>query len=394
MSATSGAVPAYFEDGDPFAALLQKLPPKPNGADRPQSDALTPYLNWGDLQDKIPPERQWAVPGWIGMGHATLLVGPGATGKTLLIQQIISCLCLGRAFVGEPAHSVNCLMWACEDEHDELWRRQINISRWLKTGLDDFEGRLHIEPRFGKENTLFGPSSESRQNGWSPLLQELADKSNDTKSQIVVLDNVGQIFGGNENSRYDVTRFINGLCGAMPGKAIILVAHPAKNEGSQYSGSTAWENCVRTRLYLGPDLPDKPQGEADEQDADVRYFAKRKTNYSQKDYRTLRFTDGLLLPDEINAQGGLIGHLVKQKAENTVINAVQKLYLQEIRTVSGASSPDFLVKRMEYASLTDGVRKQELAMAFARLMADGKIVEVGFSGRAKNRTKQSTLALG
>jgi hypothetical protein len=373
---------------------MSALPTQDDGPSPFEDDPPNPYLDWGELQNQTPPARKWAIPGWIGMGHATLLVGPGATGKTLLIQQIISCLCLGRSFIGDaPEQPMNCLMWACEDEHDELWRRQIAIAKWLKVDLDEFQGRLHIEPRFGKENTIFGPNEEHK-TGWSARLTDISDQAKATNSQIVVLDNVGQIFGGNENSRYDVTRFINGLCGALRGKAVILIAHPAKNEGSQYSGSTAWENCVRTRLYLGPQMPDKPQDEDDEQDSTVRYFAKRKTNYSEKDWRVLRFAENLLLPDEINAQGGLIVHLVKQKAERVVLEAVQQFYNRQIRVVTGRSSPDYLVNKMTDAGITDSVRKQEIISALARLMIDGKIVEIPFGTSSKNRTKHFTLAPG
>ena len=391
----SGSPPVDFPpwvEADPLPEQ-----PAPSRTAKPRESAVsgdTPdYLNWGDLQNQTPPDRRWILPGWIGQGHATLLVGPGATGKTLLAQQILSCLALGRAFIGEaPEQPINCLMWACEDEHAELWRRQVAITRWLKCGLDDFQGRLFIEPRFGKENTLFAGARGYENAGWTGLLSELEMQAQATDAQVIVLDNVGQLFGGNENSRYEVTRFINGLCGALPGRSVILLAHPAKGQGSEYSGNTAWENCVRTRLYLGPEMPDKKQGELDETDADVRYFAKRKTNYSTKDYRILRFTDGLLIPDAVESQGGMIDGLRLQRAESVLMREIKTFSTRGIRTQPGARSPDNLVKLIMAAKANDGLQATILRSALAQMLHDGKVFEIEH-GRNSKREKITTLSV-
>ena len=47
---------------------------------------------WSTLALGPPPERDWAISHWLGMGHVTLLAGKGGIGKTLIAQQLGSAL--------------------------------------------------------------------------------------------------------------------------------------------------------------------------------------------------------------------------------------------------------------------------------------------------------------
>jgi hypothetical protein len=81
-------------------------------------------LDWRALELGNPPEREWAIEHWLGMGHVTLLAGGGGTGKTLLAQAMGSCLALRREYLDWMPAERRVLMWATEDDRDELWRRQ------------------------------------------------------------------------------------------------------------------------------------------------------------------------------------------------------------------------------------------------------------------------------
>jgi hypothetical protein len=87
---------------------------------------------------------------------------------------------------------------------------------------------------------------------------------------------------------------MNALSGALPGMAILMLGHPSRGLNSEFSGSSAWENVARTRLYLGASLPDQKQEE--EPTPDTRYLSRRKSNYSSKDWRRCSFKDGVLMP--------------------------------------------------------------------------------------------------
>lgn len=356
---------------------------------KPVAESRLP-LDWIDLAGKEPPDRRWAVKGWLGFGHVTLLVGSGGIGKTLIAQQMASCLALGKPFIGDIDEPRRCLMWACEDDHDELWRRQVNIARWCNAGLDAFADRLVIVPRHGMNNALV--STEFGKITYSPLLAELEEQASDLDAEVVILDNVGQLYGAGENDRHAVTAFLNALCGALPGRALLLLAHPSRSSGSEFSGSSAWENVARTRLYLGASLPgEKPDPDAEPQD-NVRYLARRKANYSQKDWRRLTYADGALTPDDATPETGLIANIRAGNAEKAVLAAVAKLTSMGIGATDGTRSPNYLPKLMADYKMADGLNKRELAIAVRNMMVDGKLKRAEL-GRRANRTRQFGLVI-
>ena len=350
----------------------------------------TPALDWPTLAPLDPPPRQWAIKGWLGFGHVTLLVGQGGIGKTLLAQQMASSLALGREFVGEVEKPLKCLMWACEDDHDELWRRQIHLARWCRAGLEEFHDNLIIIPRQGLENTLV--STEFGKLLFTPLIAKLSEQTQDLKAEVVIIDNVGQTYGGSENDRHSVTSFLNALVGALPGRAILLLAHPSRTAGSEFSGSSAWENVARTRLYLGAALPGATPDPDVPTDDNVRYLARRKANYSPKDWRRMTYADGALTPDDPLDGGGLIASINSDRAERLVVEGLQKLTAMGINALEGQRSPQYLPKLLIEYSLAEKFSRPELASAMRKLMTDGKLTK-GAVGRNANRTEKHGLLL-
>jgi hypothetical protein len=332
-------------------------------------------LDWAALAGKEPPPRKWAIKGWFGFGHTTLLVGQGGIGKTLLAQQAASCLSVGRSFIDEVTDSCKVLMWACEDDHDELWRRQIAISRSMRMGLDEFTGNLVIVPRQGLDNALV--VTEYGKLLFTPTIARLKEQADDEHAQVVILDNVAQLYGGSENDRHSVTAFLNALAGALKGRAILLLAHPSRGPNSEFSGSSAWENVARTRLYLGASLPDQKQDE--EPDANIRYLSRRKSNYSQKDYRRCVYSDGVLIPDDADAGGGIVASIKAGRAEKVLTNGLRKLAEMGVHASDASNSPRFLPRMLNDYKLTEGMTRSDLTEAMRRLMLDGKLArrEVG-----------------
>lgn len=347
-------------------------------------------LDWPQLVGKEPPARRWATAAWLGFGHVTLMPGASGVGKTLCAQQWISALALGRDFVGHSAGALRCLMWACEDEHDELWRRQLAIARWLDVGLEAFGSALTIESRHGRDNTLVCRSDFGRLT-FTPLIEELRQQAGDYRAEVVVLDNAAQLYGADENDRHEVTAFLNALTGALPGRAVMLLAHPSRATGSEFSGSGAWEAVARTRLYLGRTLPDQKAGDDAEDGGEVRYLARRKANYSERDWRRLQFRDGVLVPDDPpDLQGGIVGHIREQTAERVVLTALRRLTEMAIRSTESTASPQFLPKLILDYKLGEGHARQDLVAAMRRLMTADRIrrAEVG---KYSNRTPMMGL---
>lgn len=368
----------------------QESPPTPAQilgvtAHVPVSEATTPrFMDWNALIDQRPPDRRWAIDHWLSFSP-TLLAGAGGVGKSLIAQTIMTALATGRRFIDEIPEPLTVLGWMCEDDHDELWRRQLSINTYLGVTMADLVGKLFIEPRLGKENGLLVPVYGTPT--WTPACQELLEQVGDHKVQAVFLDNIGQTFGCNENDRHHVTMFMNGLIGLSADPlAVVALGHPAKAANSEFSGSTAWENAVRMRWYMGKKLPDQDEAEGDEEEG-VRYLAKRKTNYSVSDYRKLLFLDGVFRAAE---QPGPITQrynftATREAAEDTVLFAIDKMTPREIYGRISPTSPQFLPKVMQDMSLTGGYSRKDLKDALNRLVMAGRVVERTV-GKLSNRT--------
>lgn len=377
---------ALFEKRDVSLWLEKKNddPPKEvDGARKP--------MRWRELEQQKPPDRIWRLAHWLSIGP-TLFAGRGGTGKSLVAQTLATAFAIAQNYLDEVSEPIKVLAWFCEDDHDELWRRQVAICDYFGIRLSDLEGKLVIEPRLGCENTLFAPVYGAPQ--WTPLKEELREQMNDYGADLLIADNTSHMYGCNENSRHEVTKFVNGLCGLVTQRPVsqLIMSHPAKAGDSEFSGSTAWENSVRMRWFMGAALPDQPQPEDDQQDPNVRYIAKRKTNYSVMDYRKLIFDLGVFKPE--NAPGDVSQRynytLRKEGAEVAVLSAVSKFVAQNIRVVDARNSPDSLVAKMRAAKLMQDYSPKEIGDAIAALRLAGRLIEAPVGTNA-NRTAKVGL---
>jgi hypothetical protein len=332
-------------------------------------------LNWPDLSTREPPARRWAINGWLGYGHTTLLVGSGGIGKTLIAQQIGSALALGERFVDDIPCALKVLMWACEDDHDELWRRQTQIARHHQVALDAFADNFVLVPRQGQDNALV--STEYGKIQFTGMERHLAEQVNDYKADVVILDNVAQLYGAGENDRHAVTVFLNTLTGILGHRALLLLAHPSRSAGSEFSGSGAWENVARTRLYLGHKLPDEKDATASGDAADqYRYLARRKANYSSRDWRRFTYQEGVLVAEDAAlVQGGVVGEIRARQAERIVVEGLKKLGAMGLIAREGQKSDGYLPRMLVEYKLAEGRTKSELATAMRDLMTSGRIIK-------------------
>lgn len=130
------------------------------------------HIDWNSPDSANPPARDWAITGWLPMGHVTLLAGRGGIGKTLLAQTISSHLCTTQPYIDEIPRARRVLFWAGEDDNNELRRRQQAIAKSMDANLSDFDGLLFIESFIDRDMTLAEPVAGSLQP--TRLLAELA----------------------------------------------------------------------------------------------------------------------------------------------------------------------------------------------------------------------------
>lgn len=345
----------------------------PRTDSEPTTELATPAvppIDWAELTGE-PPARTWWIQDWLTPAP-TLCAGAGGIGKTLLMQNALTALATGCEYLEAATKPLRCLAWFCEDDRDEIWRRQVATNRHFGIEWCDLD-RLHIVPRIGHENTLmdlaFGKPV------FTPLLEQLRQQVNDLQADILVLDNIAQIYGGVSSDNHQVTMFVNGIRGLVTDRpfAPIFLGHVAKAQGSEFAGPAAWENAVRMRWFLGRTLPDQQPDADDGEDTDVLYLAKRKANYSAKDYPKLSYRDGLLLPETADAGRRFDQGYRNDLAERVVLKGLQRLKDAGILATDGATSPDYLPKQIVAKGFAEDHTKKDLAAAMNRLIGAGRL---------------------
>jgi len=339
------------------------------------------------------PEQSWFRNGWLHSG-TTLLAGAGGEGKSTLVQHEPTCGALGRPYFAAECEPYRSLVWNCEDEHDDMWRRQERICEHERIGMPELDGKLHLVSRYGCENALMAEVQRTLVS--TSLFEELRQQVNDLMIDVLWLDNVAHMFLGSHDDRTQVTQFINLLNGLVRGRSfgVVLVAHVSRALGSEFSGSVAWENAARMRWYFGSKLPDTQRDDADEAPSlETRFIAKRKSNYSARDVVRMTMRNGLLVPDAPPGHvGGLVVQLDERKAEEIVVAGFRSLRGMGLVPTDSKNSPEYLPRQMIDKGLGCGYGKGELAKAMNRLMTAGAFSR-GVAGNYGNRSPKQGLVL-
>lgn len=286
--------------------------------------AAMPLLDPAAWAGKEPPAREWALRDWIPARQASYLTGPGSAGKSLLAQQLCTCISLGLPFMGAETRQAVAMYVTCEDDTAELHRRQAAICEAIGAKLSSLSGKLHLVSlagHIGTELATFGHGRDpvDEFDRGEPAMRTskqwhaLSGTARDVGAAFVALDNVAHLFAGNENIRNEVAAFVsllNRLAMQIDG-SVLLIGHPNK-AGAQYSGSTAWENQVRSRLFL--ELQDENG------DPDVRVLSTGKANYARTGAKlTFRwhrwaFVRDVDLPDDYRAELALSAQAAGENA--------------------------------------------------------------------------------
>lgn len=228
-----------------------------------------------------PAPREWVAESWIPKGVITGLSGDGGMGKTLLAQQLLYAAGTGGEWLGMTIPKMRALGVFCEDDRDELHRRHDAIKTAQGHAIGNpYEG-VWLWPRVGSDNLLVTFDKDNKP-ALSPFFDAIKKHVLEHRIELLVLDTIADLFGGNEIIRAQVNFFVKSVCGAFIKEAkaagftlsILLLSHPSqagRNSGTGESGSTAWNNAVRARLYLT-----RPEDGIAEQ----RVLTRKKSNYS------------------------------------------------------------------------------------------------------------------
>jgi RecA-family ATPase len=351
--------------------------PRPNGragtGQETEQEPVAP-LHWPSFEGTEPPAREFVVEDWLPTGVATSLYAPGGFGKSMLAQQLGACMATGRAFLGLKTMRAPALGLFCEDDDEELWRRQCRINASLALRMADL-APFAAQGRLGMSNLLMTfPKGKPPQA--LPLLAAIEAKAREHGAKLVVLDNAAQLFGGEENARAEVTPFVNALSGLArrTGAAVLLLGHPPKN-GAEYSGSTAWHAAVRCMWTLA-----RPDGKEEDEDgegtADRLLLARCKANYAPgREEVRLRWVDGVLRRDDGDGPASAMDAAFRRHdAKGAFLAALDELTGQR-RSVSHAErAGNYAPKAMRAAGLGGEFTKAELKRAMNDLFAESAII--------------------
>lgn len=237
-------------------------------------------VNLSAWQGRPVAEREWFVPDLIPSRNVTLLSGDGGLGKSLLALQIGIASTLDRVTLGLKPKAGRVIYVAAEDEADEFHRRAADILDAFGSDFSDTKGRFQLVPLAEQDATLALPGRTGVMEP-TQLFGHIVSLIESHRPDLVVLDTAADMFGGDEIKRAQVRQFVAMLrrVALQMDCAILLLAHPSvagMQTGTGMSGSTAWNNSVRSRLYL-----DRPTG--DDVDSDMRRLTTKKMNYGSID---------------------------------------------------------------------------------------------------------------
>ncbi len=361
-------------------APIMGMPPAPAIPEPP------PWIEWVNGAEMYgePPPREWLVPGMVPMSTVTLLYGDGGTGKSLITLQLAAAVVRGDAWLNKVPVSGPVIYLSAEDDRSELHRRLSAISKQCGATVLTLGG-LHIANMAGKDALLASISKKTGALSASPVFDCLDGYAKAIRPKLIVLDTLADIFPGNENDRSQVRHFVGLLRGlAIRHRcAVLTLAHPSLTgiaSGTGASGSTAWNNSVRSRLYF-----ERIKSEGYESDPDARRLKVMKSNYGPIDEEiAVRWQDGVFI-----AQQSVFPSDSDARAERIVLSLVERNAAQG-RYFTALRAPG------ELASMpgSEGLSKAMLKRAMERLFATGKLEQRTVRENRRDRAVIAVAAAG
>src|SRR5260221_11911203 len=241
---------AFREDEDPSAAVTGHARAGLTGRRMMPELRLINPVQW---RDQPVPEREWIVRDLIPAKTVTLLSGDGAAGKTTLGLQLATARALSRDWIGTVPTPGRTLFLSAEDDADEIHRRLDSIRAFYGSTFTDMAD-IHIVDLVG-ENAVLGEISKTGIINATAIFEAVVSTIEKIQVDLVVIDALADAFAGDENNRSQARQFIGLLKrpARQYGCAFLCLAHPSlsgMSSGTGTSGSTGWNNSVRSRLYF------------------------------------------------------------------------------------------------------------------------------------------------
>jgi RecA-family ATPase len=346
------------------------------------NDNALPFINPADWHGMPVPTREWFLDGLIPKRQVTILNGDGGVGKSLLALQISAASAMGCQTIGMQPMAGRVMYLGAEDEADEFHRRLADITYQHHRQMSDLSD-FRLIPMADRDALLAVPDKAGVMQPTDTMVK-LIERLTEFRPGFLVLDTSADLFGGDEIKRNHVRQFI-----AMLRKpaieldmAVLLLSHPSiqgMQSGTGSSGSTAWNNSVRSRLYL-------TKGTDDE---DMRILTTKKANYGKTGSEIkVRWQDGAFALDD--GKPSPVAGFLNKKADETYVDLLSKLNRQGQRLSPNPSqtyAPKIMAAHADAKSLT----KRQLADAQQRLL-DKQTIKIVEEGPASRRYRRLLVA--
>jgi hypothetical protein len=349
-------------DDDEFGPSAEAPPPQPEADDGPF--AATTFTG-------EPPERRWIVPEWIVEGAVNSLYGDGGVGKTLIAQQLAYAVAVGGKWLGLQCAQGSVLAVLCEDEKGELHHRHQAIKAAMGYAVGNPFADVWLWPRVGFDNTLVRWDRDGKA-ALPPFYDKVLAQVRALNPRLLILDTLADIYGGSEIDRVQVNYFVKTVLGGLIREqaaaghplTVLLLGHPSvggKADGRGFSGSTAWNNAVRARLYLT-----RPE----DGDTNDRVLTRGKANYAASGDSTairLHFLDGALRPEVDVPEDSM------DRVKSLVRSAVGNAFSTGKPFAARADYDRYIYKALPPELANEGVPEAVTRQAIQALIADNEI---------------------
>jgi AAA domain/Bifunctional DNA primase/polymerase, N-terminal/Primase C terminal 2 (PriCT-2) len=306
-------------------------PEEPEEAQEPSEDAAPEefWSDWNELTTNEVEDVSWLIPGWLPGGCVTLYNGDGGSGKSFCGLEIAIRIALGESVFGKKITRQKVAFISGEDDTRTLYHRAKRIAQKLGHSPKELAGWLFMRDASCDNNVLFSEAqgtANGRNSGivnyWTARFDLISNHFDECGAKLLVLDNSSDVYDANENDRAKVKQFLSGMSSVIDGStAILLLAHvnaeTAKlgESGKGYSGSTAWNNGVRSRWFQWRDQEN------------AVHLKLMKSNYAPPGLEVaIAWNDTTMTFDlgdeakgiDINAHAGLVLRLIRQCIDDGV----------------------------------------------------------------------------
>ena len=338
------------------------------------------------------PAREWIVQDWLPVGTVSLSYGDGGIGKSLLAQQLLTSCATGVPWCGLAVMRCRVTGLFCEDDPDELHRRQDAINIHHQIDFDEL-GDMEWASGVGEDNVLIRFESDG-----TPTLtdrfEDLRQRAIKFQSRLVLIDTAADTFGGNENDRAQVRQYIGNALTRLArdiNGAVLVNAHPSRagmSTGTMDSGSTGWSNSSRSRWALT--RAGVAEGEVG--DPDERLLTRHKANYASiGETIKLRWQNGVLVP-QANERSSFSGVGRKAEIEATFQVLLDRATVQGRHLSHANKASNYAPKVFATQPDRKGITAREFQFAMEALLAAGQIEIQPYGPPSKERFKLARTA--